>query len=279
MKFYKKLILLFVIQISLVLKIYPQVGINSETPLGIFHIDSQKNTTGTITSASNETDDIIVNSLGNLGVGTLNPQAKLHIKTTGTSDNPISGFSLIDGNQKADKYLVSDANGIATWNTLVPLDAIFYTKGTKMPDLKIINNSVYYNTTSYIELPPGRYVLMVSMLPNLWGGTDATGYYSFNSTFADENTVQYSGSTLDKIISPDVEGQQVIPAGITMGSNTTGMMIGSLVIENSTSSNKKYYYMAGDVSTTSTVTTCYLRLFGGTWGEDGIVAFRVPTTI
>ncbi|PXV69131.1 hypothetical protein CLV62_101400 [Dysgonomonas alginatilytica] len=53
-----------------------QVGINTENPKGVFHIDS-KGDSGV--SGTNSVDDVIVDSQGSMGIGTLTPQAKLDI--------------------------------------------------------------------------------------------------------------------------------------------------------------------------------------------------------
>ncbi len=50
-----------------------------------------------------------------VGIGTATPATKLDIQTGGTSTNPISGFKLTDGTQAAGKVLISDANGVGTW--------------------------------------------------------------------------------------------------------------------------------------------------------------------
>lgn len=56
-----------------------RVGINTENPQGVFHIDG-KNNSGTSTSTDlGKVDDFIVDFEGNVGIGTTNPHAKLEI--------------------------------------------------------------------------------------------------------------------------------------------------------------------------------------------------------
>jgi len=52
---------------------------------------------------------------GNVGIGTRNPAAKFHIKTGGTPTVAKPGFMLQDGNQKAGRVLVTNDDGLATW--------------------------------------------------------------------------------------------------------------------------------------------------------------------
>ncbi|MFI2744219.1 hypothetical protein ACG2LH_15905 [Zhouia sp. PK063] len=59
-------------------------------------------------SAPNANTIIIGNSNAKVGIGTDNPQAKLHIEGS-------NSFRYADGNQSAGKVLTSDANGNASW--------------------------------------------------------------------------------------------------------------------------------------------------------------------
>ena len=91
----KKKILLLMGVFSIGILLYAQVGINTQSPQGIFHVDSKGDTNG----ATNVIDDILVDTNGNMGIGTITPQAKLHIVTGGTSNSPKSGIILKDGNE------------------------------------------------------------------------------------------------------------------------------------------------------------------------------------
>lgn len=53
-----------------------QVGVNTENPRGVFHIDAKANTG---VAGINISDDVIVDSEGKMSIGTLTPQAKLDI--------------------------------------------------------------------------------------------------------------------------------------------------------------------------------------------------------
>lgn len=61
-----------------------QVGINTANPLQTFHIDPQKNTAISGSTVTNSSDDFVVTSQGNVGVGTTNPTTKLQINGDGT---------------------------------------------------------------------------------------------------------------------------------------------------------------------------------------------------
>ena len=86
-----------------------QIGINTESPQGVLHVDAKGNTS----SSTNVSDDVIVNKSGNMGVGTISPATKLHIETAGTG---FPAMHLSDGTEGLNKVLGSkDANGNMTW--------------------------------------------------------------------------------------------------------------------------------------------------------------------
>lgn len=84
-----------------------QIGINTKTPQGVFHIDGKGDTSG----SSNITDDILIDNSGNMGLGTLSPTAKIH--SVGTST--LAPMRITDGNQAQNYIIVSDDSGNASW--------------------------------------------------------------------------------------------------------------------------------------------------------------------
>lgn len=53
-----------------------QIGINTQAPQGVFHIDSGKNND---TDTPDETDDVVVTSKGDMGIGVIRPSVKLEV--------------------------------------------------------------------------------------------------------------------------------------------------------------------------------------------------------
>ena len=68
------------------LKSYAQIGINTSNPLGIFHIDPDKNTLSKTTDSRTK-DDFIVTNSGQIGIGTTNPHESALV------DIDVSGYS------------------------------------------------------------------------------------------------------------------------------------------------------------------------------------------
>lgn len=100
-------------QITFLLSFYTfgQVGIGTTNPQGILHIDAATNTV--LGTTSTHTDDFIITSTGNVGIGTLAPSTKLEINSS-----TAGSIKIVDGTQGEGKVLVSDATGIGTWQEL-----------------------------------------------------------------------------------------------------------------------------------------------------------------
>lgn len=91
------------------------VGINTISPLGIIHIDGEEDNSASPT-AIEVANDVFIDSNGNLGVGTLLPQAKLSIDNNGNA----KALKIVDGFQKQGQILTSDAEGNAFWGYPIP---------------------------------------------------------------------------------------------------------------------------------------------------------------
>lgn len=117
-----------------------QVGVNITNPQGVFHIDPLGDTVG----ANNGSDDIIVLNNGNVGVGTLSPSTKLHIKSS-----TAGAIRIEDGTEGLGRVLTSDAQGVGRWEVA---------KGSLVNGVVFAENipapSTWSLTKSYIIIPP-----------------------------------------------------------------------------------------------------------------------------
>ncbi|WP_221407223.1 hypothetical protein, partial [Dysgonomonas macrotermitis] len=134
-----------------------QVGINTQNTQGVFHMDAAGDNTasGTITAAQS-TNDILIDNTGNVGIGTLNPTARLHLKSSVAGE----AFRLADGTQGENKILLGDADGNAWWGITKGLGGyiVNLTQGTysflngtatKFPINPTANEIVISNDGSY----------------------------------------------------------------------------------------------------------------------------------
>jgi hypothetical protein len=171
-----------------------------------------------------------------------------------------------DGTQANGRVLTSDATGVATWQPpgINSVIGVLSVTGSTVA----YNTAIYLQTGSYITLPPGRYVVNVSMLmaravltmsPN-------DSYFWVRSSFSDSAGVNPTPS-------PDIVGSNLI-SGNHGGTCLYTQLQGYVIINNTSGANKTYYYIAGNafaVNTTQNITN-----FGSTyWAEDNIIAYRL----
>ena len=191
-----------------------------------------------------------------VGIGTYKPGAKLEINN-GTTAGAVK---IVDGTQGAGKVLTSDANGLATWKR----QALTLVEGVKGSGINIPpSTGGYIYTGSYITLPPGKYMVSVQNLMSVGFTTYSDGHFWLRTTFSDSDTTFVRTADIDSTKGYLISG--LLPQGARFS-----MLNGSLIIENTTSSPKTYYYWAGQVDVTSG-TTKPLQNFGG-WAEWSMTA-------
>lgn len=79
-----------------------QVGIGTENPLGIFHVDSKNNNPKTGSPTEEQAaDDVVVLENGNMGVGLIDPDRKL---TINSGEDHVSGLRFTQLNSNSPKY-------------------------------------------------------------------------------------------------------------------------------------------------------------------------------
>ncbi|PXV68896.1 hypothetical protein CLV62_101162 [Dysgonomonas alginatilytica] len=138
-----------------------QIGINTESPQQLLHVDAKGNTSAN----SNVSDDVVIDKSGKVGVGVLSPTAKLHIETTVS----LPAIHLADGSEGDGKILGSkDANGNMTWLTPPTswTKVVNFTGGLR----NYLNG--YSALLLSVQLPEsGNYIVMLR-----WWGTANTSF-------------------------------------------------------------------------------------------------------
>lgn len=155
------------------------IGVNTANPIDIFHVDSKGNNPlqGT-PSSDQQSDDFIVTKKGNVGIGTINPTAKLQIESN-PDTNPLQIEGLTDGKFLSNNILVIDnqnivkkASALESYSspspTIFTLNLIQYDflqntnpGGVNTIPMTLTTNTIegltYDETTSTIRFPKGTY--------------------------------------------------------------------------------------------------------------------------
>ena len=280
---------------------FSQVGINTSTPEGVFHIDSKKNNNNIASTSTTVADDVVVSNTsgkeGNVGLGTKDPSVKLEIQTGGTSSSVIPGFKLVDGTQNTNYILTSDANGVARWGqgpTLKVTTGVKGPQGAYIPYMKT-GGGVWYATGGYIDLPVGKWLVTAYILLQIdnSGGTNPDGnnivtplmskdqWLWVRSTFT---TTAPSGSqfpasnaipTQPMTSSGNIPDSSIYPtkiSGLYAGNTNYQLIQGSVYINNTTSGTQRYYQVVGDIQPSVSSTDGASNIFwnGGTASGHGV---------
>ena len=240
---------------------YTGTGINARigsVDMGTFNasLAFEVGNSGT-TNSTTTTEAMRITNAGNVGIGTTTPGYKLSIS------NPTAGaIQIQDGTQVNGYVLTSDATGLGTWKK-PSVNAAYSILGAGV--------NIPYNTTTFlytgttITLPPGQYAVFVNMLMSTGAATPTNSAFWLRSTFGDLATS--TGA------SADIVGSTLASGGL-VGPGQFAMLIGTIIINNTSGANKTYYYLAGNTLTNNN--TGSLSLFGGTAnGENNIVALQL----
>lgn len=129
--------------------LWAQVGVNTENINNyLFYLDgasttATKNPTSGVISAQQMSDDVMINKLGNIGVGTPPTNAKLTVKAENIGD----AFKMADTSEGLYKALVSsNTNGLSAWSSIA--GAWFGYMG-RNPLINDINSNVVRKLTNY----------------------------------------------------------------------------------------------------------------------------------
>ena len=243
---------------------FAQIGINTDEPQQLVHIDALHDTQVHPTPV-NYYDDVVVTSSGKIGLGTLSPDARLHINTAGTPTTPVIGLRLQDGSEANGYGWTSDNDGYGQWKVISPEGS---RKGIRQNGITLNLLSVknkFINTNTYIDLPTGRWLLNLTILcPATVLPIGTT--YKIQITVGDGVTSGGSNPTNTS----DLEGNTTLTC--VAWPATHAMIKNILIINNTTTATKRYYLLAGKTDSTLNIN---IQKFGGGWGEDVITAFQL----
>ncbi|QIK55130.1 hypothetical protein G7051_12575 [Dysgonomonas sp. HDW5B] len=170
MRFYY-LIILFLLVYAFGLK--SQVGVNTKSPQGVFHIDPKGDTAGAI----NSLDDFIITSEGRVGIGTVSPTASLDV---------VGDLRIADGTENDRYVMTSDANGIGSWKRQTYTSRVVGNVPATLTSLKsgdnITNPSNWVYTGANITLPAGNWMIYYYCIYNNPNAVNYTVWWDLGTT-------------------------------------------------------------------------------------------------
>jgi hypothetical protein len=196
---------------------------------------------------------------GNIGIGTPSPSQKLEIN---------GKIKITDGTQGNGKVLISDANGVGTWETNITITpavtGVFAGGGATFGNgTPTGGTTANFYTTTYIDLPPGKWMVFGTYLLN---GILASDAGVFIRTFlSDTNTG--TGACSPNIVSG------CLLSGILQGPVEFGLANGQTIINNNTGATKRYYMWANMAKYGTTPTDFNINGIGSnSWTENQLTA-------
>jgi len=252
-----------------------KVGINTDKPQKIFHIDGQKDNPKNSTSPNSLqfSNDFLIQEDANIGIGVLptaSNDARVNISTNASniSENG-TGFKLKDGTEGDGNVLVvSNTNGDIIWQKRVGS-----IKATLVAGIVPINSDFYFTGTT-IVLPPGKWLIRSSILLRAQDGTTGT---AVNGTDANGAYGRLSWANLNADGNTYSETTDAISGNLFGGAyySIYGLAFGQTLINNNTSAAKTYYLVNRTPIFwgTGLLNANWRNLGGGGWGETSIIAF------
>ena len=195
-----------------------RVGINTRTPVSTLDVHATNSSTPLQYWRDNYSNILVsILSSGNVGIGTSTPTTKLEVKST-----TKGALKIEDGTQGDGKILTSDANGVGTWQS-AKTDIVLGTLGSgqNIP----VSRAEWYYTNSYIDLPPGRWIIYVTMVLDCYNVPNRSFDIWLRSTFQD-NTFS---STLQAGLghrSSDIKTNAYLICGFIKANSRYGLVTG-----------------------------------------------------
>ncbi len=181
--------------------LFSQVGVNTPNPQGVFNIDGAKDNpkTGSAHTAAQQMNDITVLANGNVGVGTIAPTQKVHIVAPAASSTVApSGFKLVDGNQKQNRVLQSDAQGVGSWYALNAAKGL--ATGVFGPAGSVISSNTDRKYTKVkVNVTKGQWLISIGLVVqyNTDSSSDSRPYWLHGYISSNETSYSTAGITLN----------------------------------------------------------------------------------
>lgn len=181
-----------------------------------------------------------------------------------TTSNAALNALLPSQTGNADKVLKSDGTN-TSWATNVALASAVTGTFPASPGGYSGTSTSTGATGATITLPAGRWSVQITVLIVPYPAPNAS-----QSTFLNMYLSDNSGGS----ISPDAVGTLPVVSGTVTGPSQYGIIVGTIVINNTSGSGKTYHLVKGNSYNYGDGWTCnFDRLGGRVWGENTMVAY------
>lgn len=198
---------------------------------------------------------------GNVGINTASPTANLHSVGSLRLEHPTMGEG---------KILRVHQNGNINWGQPYALRRI---EGVTRGGVNISDELPHY-TNAYITLPPGKWIVRTTF--PIQQQTNVAGNLLTTSEFLQLDTYFTDAAGSSTKSSDYVPESAEYTSGVLKGTAMLDLVDGSVILNNTTSANKTYYYYVKKTSvpsvSASKITVGYAASF---WGENNFYAFPI----
>lgn len=190
---------------------------------------------------TNDTERMRINSNGQVLVGTSSVPTGGNNSRFIIDNGTTAGALQIKSAPNTNKFvLVSDNNGVGQWKDK-SVTPIIIKSGYKSTNLKNADASNWKSIGVKIVLSPGKWLItMTHLITTVIGKTASNESWWVRSTFSDSSTAM--------AVSPDIVSSCKYIGGLLPPNSTQNNINGSLIIDNTTDSDKTYYYIGGYVT-------------------------------
>ncbi len=181
-----------------------------------------------------------------------------------TTSNAALNALLPSQTGNADKILKTDGTN-TTWATNVALASAVTGTFPASPGGYSGTSTSTGATGATITLPAGKWSVQITVLITPSPAPDAS-----QSSFLNMFLSNTSGGS----ISPDAVGTYPVVSGTVTGPSQYGVIVGTIVINNTSGSDKTYHLVKGNSYNYGDGWTCNFNKLGGRiWGENTMVAY------
>jgi hypothetical protein len=219
-----------------------------------------------------------------VGVNTDSPKTTLDIVQKDTATVKGKGFRLIDGNELAGRVLISDDDGVGTWQQQVVTPVLFGSFANESGKNLYKFVSTWLPSKAYIDLPNGMWRVDMTLLASTalpYERYDTVSAFVRATLSSDTTTTFLSTFSYASSSELGVNSSQHayrLASGNVFKNKTNSIVQGSIIVRNSSPVTKRYFIIC-QVQTIQGIPDPLVLLIGeflgSRWSENSITAMPI----